>query len=381
MNNTHAPGPCATARIWARRPVVRRMATTIAAAGLLIGLLPLAGATATASTPAHRVAYAASDAKVLGISMPALSNDFYIAENDIVRSDAKAAGWKLLATTNANEDANQQLANVQTLITEGATAIVMDPYNSSAIVAALNVAQKAHVPVVTIDVGAVGGFANMFVAFSNYAGGQDQCKTMGPLLKKDGHTSGVVLLLQGPLASTSSIQRSNGFTDCMKASYPSFKVVAESTNLSAQTGVAETEAALTKYPNLVAIDMFSDCVLYTAIHSTLVHQGRDYPVGSSKHIVLGAIDGCPPAITAIGQPKSDLDFTVEQPLVAYGQRAIYYLDEALAHKSVSVGPDGFGGQIVKAPSGLSDIVPATVVTKANANSPANWAIALKKLGG
>jgi ribose transport system substrate-binding protein len=334
-----------------------------AALALAVSLLVLSGCGSSSSTQAQTQ-------KVLGISLPFLSNEFFIVLDKLMEKDLKADGWRILPFSNANQKVDQQITDVNNLIAEGATALIVDPFDSSGIIPALNAADKAHVPVVLVDVGATGGKAYMSVHSDNKQAGGQVCDQMGKVLgQKNGSPSGTVLELQGDLSGVAGLDRTSGFEDCMKAKYPAVRVIARPTHWNG-TEAANATQTIVATQSIDAIYAQSDCGMAAPVIATLKQAGKLVPVGQSGHIVIGAIDGCPPTLDAIR--NGTLDFTVEQPIVSYAQRCAYFLDAALKGKNFGAGQDGFGGQMVTAPTGLEDLPPLTLVTKDNVEDPNLW---------
>lgn len=330
-----------------------------------------AGCGGSSSKSSQTATGAAAQKKVFGFSMPFLTNEFFIALNDITVKKLKADGWKILPTTNANQQPDKQITDVQNLIASGATALAVDPFDSSGIVPALNAAEKKDVPVVLVDVGADGGEAYMSVRADNKKAGATVCDQMGKELAKanGGTAQGTVLELQGELSSVAGLDRTNGFEDCMKKKYAGVKIVGKPTHWQGPAAADATQTVVGT-EKIDGIYMQSDCGMLAPVLSVLKQAGKRAKVGEAGHIILGAIDGCPPSLDHIR--NGDLDFTVDQPLVQYGQRVSYFLDSALKGKRFKTGPDGFGGHIVTAPTGLEDLIPASLVTKENVDSPKLW---------
>jgi ribose transport system substrate-binding protein len=336
--------------------------------------LAVIAAAATGCGSSSSSSSGSAGSKTMGISLPYVTNDFFVALNAQTRAEAKKDGWKLLASTDAKQKVDQQVTDVTNLIDQGATGLVLDPGDSSGIVPALNYAAKQGVPVVLVDVGATGGKAYMTVTTNNAKAAETACGQLVKSLTAQNVTAGTVLELQGDLASDAGRQRSDGFESCMKQKAPNIKIVAKPTKWQAAAAADATQTVLSQQ-KIDGIYLASDCAMQAAVQAALKQAGKTATVGAPGHVVLGAIDGCPPSLAAI--KAGTMDFTVEQPIVKYGQRVVHWLDQAKKNAQPKVGPDGFGGQIVTAPTGLLDYVPATLVTKVNVDSPELWGNTIK----
>lgn len=315
-----------------------------------------------------------SGEKVAGVSVFSLSNQFLASEAQLTQSSLKTNGWSTKPTRDAKASVDQQVTDVNNLIAAGATGLIIDPADSSGIVPALKSAERAKVPVVLVDVGATGGKAYMTVRVDNTKAAAQVCEEMGKQLTEAGKDKGTVLELQGILAQQAGRERTKGFDDCMAKNYPNIKIVRQPTDWDAQKAADATQT-VTSSQQIDAIYMQSDCAMLTGVLSALKQAGKDAPAGSKGHIILGALDGCPASLTAIR--GGQMDFTVEQPLVKYAELAAKFLTDAAAGKKITVGPDGNGGEIVKAPTGYENIVPATLVTKSNVEDETLWGNAAK----
>ncbi|TAM66461.1 MAG: sugar ABC transporter substrate-binding protein [Microbacteriaceae bacterium] len=347
----------------ATRRAVRALTVT-AVAAVAIGLSACSSATASNGNPTEGPGTAA-------LSMPYLTNQFMVSLNDKTTGALKTAGWKVLSTTDAGSQPDKQVQDVKNLIAAGAKALAIDPFDSGAIVAALDAAKDAGVPVVLVDVGASSGKSYMTVRADNVGAAATVCEEMGKRLEaRYGAAKGTVLELQGELSSVAAQDRTKGFEDCMKQKYPDVKIIAQPTNWDGAkaANIAQTVVASR---DVDGIYLQSDCGMLAPVQSVLTQAGKSTKVSDPKRIIIGAIDGCPTTLDAIR--AGTVDFTVEQPLNAYGQRVAYFLGAAMKGKTFSEGPDSFGGQIVKTSTGsLEDLVPATLVAKDNVNTKTLW---------
>src|SRR4029453_12793435 len=71
-------------------------------------------------------------------------------ETESIKAEAAKRGIKLI-TTNAQSDLNKEIADIQSMIAQGAKALIISPLNSEGLDPALKAAQDAKVPIMTID--------------------------------------------------------------------------------------------------------------------------------------------------------------------------------------------------------------------------------------
>ncbi|WP_243466021.1 substrate-binding domain-containing protein [Sodalis glossinidius] len=106
----------------------------------------------------------------------------------------------------ANQDMNKQLSDVEDFITKKVDAIIISPVDSRGVQAAIIKAEKAGIPVVSVDVAAEGVPVISHVATDNYAGGVEAGRLMGKLLNGKGD----VAIIDYP-ALQSVVARVDGF--------------------------------------------------------------------------------------------------------------------------------------------------------------------------
>ncbi len=119
------------------------------------------------------------------------------------------------------DDRDQQIQVVENFMTRHVSGIVLAPLDSQALVAPVNNAARAKVPVVIFDSGLKTDKYVSFVATDNYKGGQLAAERMGELLGGKGN----VILLRYAVGSNSTEQREAGFLDTLKAKFPGITVI------------------------------------------------------------------------------------------------------------------------------------------------------------
>lgn len=134
----------------------------------------------------------------------------------------------------------------------------------------------------TIDNGAAGGKVYMIVRANNVQMGKDACAAVGKALGG----KGVVLSLMGDQASSAGRDRTNGFNDCMKTTFPDIKVNQQPTYWKTYKAVAAAQTVVSSTPDLGAIYMQSDPVMLSGVLNVLKSANRETKVGEPKHIFL-----------------------------------------------------------------------------------------------
>jgi ribose transport system substrate-binding protein len=302
----------------------------------------------------------------MGYSVGFLTDPFQAIQVDLTMEAARKAGLKTLPVANANGDPGKQITDFHNLIAEGAQGLITVPTDSDAIVPALNFAASQNVPVVDIDIGPAGGKVAMIVRADNIRMGEDACHLIGGAL----HGKGTVLSMMGDQATTNGRDRTTGFADCMKTDYPAIVLIQRPTYWKTDKATAVAQTVVTATPGLSAIYMQSDSVMLAGVLNVLKSAGKLTKVGAPNHIMLVSIDGTPLALQSIRAGL--LDAAISQPLDLYVKYGLYYLQGAVAGEKFHTGPTDHNSHIVTYKGNLMDLLPAPIVTIANASDPLLW---------
>jgi len=323
---------------------------------------------ATAVLAGGIIGTAADEAKpfTMGYSAGYLTDPFQAIEVNLTMQAAQKAGLKTLPVANANGDAGRQVTDFHNLIAAGAQGLLVMPTDSNALAPAVAFAAERKVPVVAIDNGAAGGKVYMVVRANNVQMGKEACGAVGKALGG----KGVVLALLGDLATSAGRERTSGFDDCMKAGFPDIKVNKQPTYWKTEKAVAAAQTVVSSTPDLNAIYMESDSVMLAGVLNVLKGANRLTKVGDPKHIFLVSIDGTPGSLEKVRDGY--LDAVISQPVDLYVKYGVYYLQAAMAGKTFAKGPTDHNSEIADFEGSPMDLLPAKMVTSANAGDPDLW---------
>jgi ribose transport system substrate-binding protein len=308
------------------------------------------------------------DAKpiTLGYSAGYLTDPFQAIEVNLTTEAAKKAGAKMLPVANANGDAGRQVTDFHNLIAAGAQALIVMPTDSNALAPAVDFAVSRKVPVVSIDNGVAGGKVYMVVRANNVQMGKDACAAIGKALGG----KGVVLALLGDLATSAGRERTSGFDDCMKGEFPNIQVNKQPTYWKTDKAVSAAQTVVSSTPNLGAIYMESDSVMLAGVLNVLKGANKLTKVGEPNHIFLITIDGTPGALEKVRDGY--LDAVISQPVDLYVKYGLYYVQAAADGKTFKAGPTDHNSEIADYEGSPMDLLPAAMVTSANASDPNLW---------
>lgn len=290
-----------------------------------------AGASAAASPAAAASAAPATGKVKVGFSIATLNNAFFVGLKAGVEKGAKAQGFDLVQT-NANGDAQQQVNDAINLLSQGVTALVLNPIDSKAIIPAVEKANSMNVPVFMLDRGSDGGKVTSFVASDNVALGKTAADWISDQLKaRYGSPKGNVVDLIGLVGTTAATDREKGFSDEI-AKFPDIKVVAR------QEGAFDQEKSLNamtdilqKYPQIDAVFGANDDNTVGA-EKAIDNAGRYKPLGDKAHIMVIGADGTAQALSAIRAGKQDA--TISQNPIEMAAKALQFISDYNNKKDV-----------------------------------------------
>lgn len=121
------------------------------------------------------------------------------------------------------DDRDQQIQVVENFIGQRVQGMVLAPLDSQALVAPVETASRAKIPVVIIDSGLNGEDHVSFVATDNYKGGVLAAREMGRILEGKGK----VIVLRYQVGSASTDEREAGFIDTLKKEFPDIQLISD----------------------------------------------------------------------------------------------------------------------------------------------------------
>lgn len=194
----------------------------------------------------------------VGASLLTQQHPFYIELADAMKAEAKKDDV-VLNISIANQDLNKQLSDVEDFITKKVDAIIISPVDSKGVQAAIIKAEKAGIPVITVDVAAEGVPVVAHVATDNYAGGVEAGKLMGKLL----NGRGKVAIIDYP-ALQSVVARVEGFKKGL-AETPDVKIVAIQTGITRAEALTAAQNMMQAHPDLNGLFGFGDDAALAAV--------------------------------------------------------------------------------------------------------------------
>jgi ABC-type sugar transport system substrate-binding protein len=176
----------------------------------------------------------------IGFAIWSLHNPYFVLMRDVSDAIAKAYGGTVVFL-DAHGDAATQLGQVEDLVNSHVDGIIISPTDSVSLVPAVEAANQAGIPVVTVDNSIYGGkIAGTFIA-NNYAAGRGAAEVMAQKLGGEGN----IVVLDLPMAE-SARSRVTALYDMLKAN-PKISVLAQQNCADKDCGRDIMENWLTRF--------------------------------------------------------------------------------------------------------------------------------------
>jgi ribose transport system substrate-binding protein len=245
----------------------------------------------------------------IGLSVSTLNNPFFVTLRDGARAAADKAGLDLVVL-DAQDKVEKQVADIEDLTQKKVKVILVNPTDAAAVVPAIQRANAAGVPVITVDRAASGGKVAFHIASDNVAGGrlagEFVCKLLGG--------KGKVVELEGIPGSSAARDRGKGFNDQLRASCPGVAVVARQTaNFDRGQGLSVMENVLQAQPALDAVFAHNDEMALGALRAVRASKRPIRIVGfDATDDAVKAVNACEMAATVAQQPSEMGRLSVEK---------------------------------------------------------------------
>jgi ribose transport system substrate-binding protein len=223
------------------------------------------------------------------------------------------------------DDRDQQIQVIENFVSKRVSGIVLAPLDSKAMVAPVNMAVRARIPVVVIDSGLKSDKHVSYVATDNFKGGQMAAQRLGDLLGGKGN----VILLRYQVGSASTEEREAGFLDVMKKKFPDIKLISSDqySGPTRETGYQASQNLLNRYGRDVN-GVFCPCEPPTVAMAKAL---RDFGLGGGKVKMVGFDSGTQ---SVEDLKRGDVQGLVVQNPVRMGYLGVMTMMEHLQGKKV-----------------------------------------------
>ncbi|SMD16974.1 ribose ABC transporter substrate-binding protein RbsB [Sporomusa malonica] len=256
---------------------------------------------------------------VVGLAVSTLNNPFFVDLKDGAKAAADANGLELVVM-DAQNDASKQLANIENLIQQKVSVIIVNPVDSKAIVPAIEAANKANIPVITVDRGAAGGTVVSSIASDNVAGG----KMAGQLIVDKLGGKGKVVELEGIPGTSAANDRGKGFNEAIKAAAGITVVAKQPADFDRAKGMKVMENILQANPEINAVFAHNDEMALGALEAI--------KAAKRANVMVVGFDATADAVKAVNE--GGLAATVAQKPKDMGKISIETAKKVIAKETV-----------------------------------------------
>ena len=242
----------------------------LVSAGLLF-----AGGTSEGADDTFKVAY----------SIPGLSAPIWTAASEGFLEQAERFGWSA-EILDPNDSLENQISQIDNAMVKGIRGLVITPIDGQAVSRLMAEAETNNIPVVAVD-RQVEGPSIATVEADNFLIGRQ----MGAMyLETIGDAQGKVLIVGGPLSSSATVNRTEGFKDAIEGA-SNVEIVAESaTEMDAEIVLAAVTNYLQANPDINGIFSCTDYIL-PSVMTALAENDKLYPIGDPNHVNVYSVDG------------------------------------------------------------------------------------------
>lgn len=256
--------------------------------------------------------------KNVGLVVSTLNNPFFVTLKDGAVAKAKKLGMNLIVLDSQNDPA-KEISNVEDLLSRNVKVILINPTDSDAVGNAIKMANKAKVPVITLDRGANSGAVVSHIASDNVAGG----KMAGAFIAQKLGKKGNVVELEGIPGTSAARDRGTGFNAALKGT--KIKVVArQAADFDRTKGLNVMENILQAQPKIDAVFAHNDEMALGALKAIS---------GTKKHIMVVGFDATDDAVKAV--KSGAMAATVAQQPAFIGEKGVETAAAVMAGKKVA----------------------------------------------
>ncbi|WP_016839426.1 ribose ABC transporter substrate-binding protein RbsB [Ureibacillus thermosphaericus] len=196
----------------------------------------------------------------VGFSISTLNNPFFVTLSEGAKAVSEENGVELVIV-DAQDDASKQASDVEDLIQQGIDLLLINPVDSSAVGSAVESANAAGIPVITVDRSADSGEVISHIASDNVAGG----KLAGEYLLELAGEGAKVAMLEGVPGSSAARDRGAGFLEAVEGKVD--LVSSQTANFNRSEGLSVMENMLQAHPDIEAVFAQNDEMALGAIEA------------------------------------------------------------------------------------------------------------------
>lgn len=243
---------------------------------------------------------------VVGVAFDTLQTECWVASRDAIKDELTARNADMLLAV-ANNDANEQLKQINNFIAKKVDGIIVAPKDAQTVIPMIKAANRANIPIVLYNrPPAENSGKSVTVVADNLMITKATVSFMVEQAKKTGRKHKAMILI-GDLGDINAIGRRDGFDQVVGQVPDVIEVVARiPTEWNQEKAMAGVTNSLQAHPDIDLIFTSSDFLL-PSIVSALKGAGKYRKVGEEGHVLLGGFDGDATAYQMLADGYLDAD--------------------------------------------------------------------------
>ncbi|NMM62128.1 ribose ABC transporter substrate-binding protein RbsB [Clostridium sp. P21] len=270
---------------------------------MLTGVLAIAGLTGCGKSSQQQSSDQGGKKKI-GMVISTLNNPFFVTMKDGATKKAKELGYDLVVVDSQN-DATKERSNVDDLIQQGVSALIINATDSDAVGNSIKAANDKKIPVLTVDRKANSGTVVTHIASDNVKGGKMAAEF---ILQQLGGKANIVEL-QGVPGASATRDRGKGFHEGVDGKANVKVVASQAADFDRQKGLNVMQNIMQSTPQFDAVFAHNDEMALGAVKAL---QG--------KKVIIVGFDGTDDAKKAVA--SGEMTATVAQQPDLMGSLAV-----------------------------------------------------------
>ncbi|KPH78223.1 ribose ABC transporter substrate-binding protein RbsB [Oceanobacillus sp. FSL K6-0118] len=247
----------------------------------------------------------------IGLSISTLNNPFFVSLRDAIVADAEEKGYEIIVV-NAQDDAATEISGIEDLIQQNVDVLLINPTDSAAVSSAVQSANNAGIPVITIDRSADNGEVETLITSDNVAGGEMAADF---ILEQLGEGAKVAEI-QGIAGASATRERGEGFHHIADKQLDI--VASQPADFDRTKGLTVMENTLQGKGDIQAVFAHNDEMALGALEAIKA---------AGKDIVVIGFDGVEDALASV--QAGELTATIAQQPDLMGQEAVSTVEKVL----------------------------------------------------
>lgn len=235
----------------------------------------------------------------IGLSISTQNNPFFVTLAEGAKKAAKQAGVPL-TVVDASDDATKQVSDIEDLVSQNVSVLIVNPVDSDAVTGAVEAAIAKGVRVISVDRVVNGVDIDCQIASDNVAGAELATQYIVDTLGENVKTAELV----GTSGASASIDRSQGFHNIADKK---LKVVAS------QTADFDRTQGMTVMENMLQADSSIQAVF--AGNDEMALGAVEAISGAKKDVLVVGFDATDDAIEAISQGRMGATIAQQPDLI------------------------------------------------------------------